>query len=63
MQEYLVRFRKFIITGEDPRWTRLTGDWKRLHSEKLYSLYFLTNIISMIKSRRLGAAKHVAHMG
>jgi hypothetical protein len=40
-----------------------TGEWRRLHNIKLYALYFSTNIIWVIKSRRLRWAGHVACMG
>ena len=41
----------------------VTGEWRRLHSEKLYSLYSSTTIIQVIKSRRLRWTGHVALMG
>jgi hypothetical protein len=31
----------------------VTGDWIKLHSEKLHNLYSLPNIMTMIKSRRM----------
>ena len=36
------------------------GEWRRLHSEELYSLYRSPNIFRVIKSRRLRWAEHVA---
>ena len=45
------------------RGTRLTGEWRRLHNEKLYALYSLPNNIQVIKSRRLRLAGYVARMG
>jgi hypothetical protein len=39
------------------------GEWRRLHSEELYCLYHLCNIVRMIKSRKLRWAGHVARMG
>ena len=36
------------------------GEWRRLHNEELHSLYRLSNIVRVIKSRRLGWAGHVA---
>ena len=33
-----------------------SGEWRRLHIEELRSLYRLTNIVRMVKSRRLGGA-------
>jgi hypothetical protein len=41
----------------------VTGQWRRLHNEKLYALYSSPNIIQAIKSRRLRWAGHVACMG
>jgi hypothetical protein len=29
------------------------GNWKRLHNEKLHNLYASSNIMTMIKSRRM----------
>jgi hypothetical protein len=40
----------------------VTGEWRRLHNEKLYALYSSTNIIRVIKSRRLRWTGHVARM-
>ena len=39
------------------------GEWRRLHKEKLNSLYLLPNIVRTIKSRRLRWAGHVARNG
>ena len=36
------------------------GDWRRLHNEELHSLYRSSNIVRMIKSRRLRWAGNVA---
>ena len=38
------------------------GEWRRLHDEELHCLYLSTNIIRVIKSRRLRWASHVARM-
>jgi hypothetical protein len=38
------------------------GEWKRLHNEELYHLYFSPNVIRVIKSRRLKWAGHVARL-
>jgi hypothetical protein len=42
---------------------RLTGEWRRLHNEKPHDLYSSSNIIWVIKSRRMRWVGHVASMG
>jgi hypothetical protein len=46
-------------------WKRdeVTGDWRKLHNQELHNWYCSTNIIRMIKSRRMRWAGHVARMG
>jgi hypothetical protein len=44
-------------------WDEVMGDWRKLHNEELHNLYFSSNIIRMIKSRRMRWAGHVARMG
>jgi hypothetical protein len=46
-----------------PKRNEVTGEWRRLHSKELYTLYSSRNIIRVIKSRRLKWAGHVARMG
>jgi hypothetical protein len=41
----------------------LTWEWRKLHNEELTDLYYLPNIIGVIKSRRMRWAGHVARMG
>ena len=38
------------------------GEWRRLHNEKLHSLYRSPNIVRGIKSRRLRWAGHVTRI-
>ena len=46
-----------------PRRDEVTGEWKRLHNEELNDLYCSSNIVRVIKSRRMRWAGHVARMG
>jgi hypothetical protein len=39
------------------------GSWRKLHNDELHSLYSSPNIVTVIKSRRMRWAGHVAHMG
>jgi hypothetical protein len=36
-----------------PKRYDVTGEWRRLHNEELYDLYWSPNIIWVIKSRRI----------
>jgi hypothetical protein len=45
-----------------PTRNEVTAEW-RLHNKEFYALYSSPNTIQVIKSRRLGWAKHVAHIG
>jgi hypothetical protein len=42
---------------------KVIGDWRRLHNEDLRNMYDSPDIITVIKSRRMGWAGHVARMG
>jgi len=46
-----------------PRRDKVTGEWRRLHSEDLNDLYSSPNILRVIKSRRMRWAGHVARVG
>jgi len=46
-----------------PRRDEVTGEWRRLHNEKLNDLYSSHNIVRVIKSRRMRWAGQVARMG
>jgi hypothetical protein len=46
-----------------PKRDEVTGKWRKLHNEKLNNLYCSTNIVRVIRSRRMRWAGHVARMG
>jgi hypothetical protein len=46
-----------------PKRDEVTGEWRRLHKEELNDLCSSSNIIRVIKSRRMRWAGHVARMG
>jgi hypothetical protein len=43
-----------------PKREEVAGDWRRLHKEELHSLYPVPNIITVMISRRMRWAGHVA---
>jgi hypothetical protein len=46
-----------------PKRDEVTGEWRKLHNEKLNVLYCSPNIVRVIKSRRMRWVGHVACMG
>jgi len=46
-----------------PKWDKITGEWRKLHSEELNNLYCSPYIVRVIKSRRIRWVRHVARMG
>ena len=46
-----------------PKRDEVTGEWRKLHNEELNALYFLPNIVWVIKSRRIRWEGHVARVG
>jgi hypothetical protein len=46
-----------------PKRDEVTGEWRKLHKEKLHDLYSSPSIIRLIKTRRMRWAGHVAQMG
>jgi hypothetical protein len=46
-----------------PKGDEVTEGWRKLHNEELHNLYPSSNVIRMIKSRRMRWAGHVARMG
>jgi hypothetical protein len=45
-----------------PKRDEETGGWRKQHNEELHTLYSSPSIISVIKSRRMRWAGHVARM-
>jgi hypothetical protein len=41
----------------------VSREWRRLHDEELYGLYYPQNIVHMIKSIRIRWTGYVAHVG
>jgi hypothetical protein len=41
----------------------VTGEWRKLHNEKLNDLYFLPNIARAVKPKRMRWVGHVARIG
>jgi hypothetical protein len=41
----------------------LREEWRILHNKELNDLYYLPNIVRMIKSKRMRWARHMARMG
>jgi len=46
-----------------PERNEVTGEWRKLHNEKLNDLYSSPDILRAIKSRRMRWAGHVVCMG
>jgi hypothetical protein len=45
-----------------PKREKVEGGWRRLYNEELHYLYASPNIVSVIKSRRMRWAGHLARM-
>jgi hypothetical protein len=43
-----------------PKRDEVTGEWRKLHNEELNDLYFLPNIVRVVKLRQMKWAGHVA---
>jgi hypothetical protein len=46
-----------------PKRDEVTGEWRKLRIEELSDLYCSSNIVRVIKSRRMRWAGHVARVG
>jgi hypothetical protein len=42
-----------------PKRDEVTGEWRKLHNEELHNLYSSSNIVRVIKSRRMRMAGNV----
>jgi len=51
--------KRIFVTKRD----KVTGEWRKLHSEELNDLYSSPSIVWVMKSRRIRWARHVACMG
>jgi hypothetical protein len=60
MEEHKLRVLRRIF---GPKREKVVGGWRRLHNEELRNLYASTNIVRVIKSRRMRWASHVARIG
>jgi hypothetical protein len=59
-----IRFLNRVLRGVfGPKRDVVTGEWRKLHNEELNNLYFLPNIVRVVKSRRMRWVGHVARMG
>ena len=56
-------FEDRVLRIFEPKRDEVTGEWRKLHNEELNGLYFSSNIIRVIKSRRMILPGHVARMG
>jgi hypothetical protein len=46
-----------------PKRDEVTGDWGKLHNDKLHNLYSLSSIMRVTRSKRMRWERHVARMG
>jgi hypothetical protein len=56
-------FENRVLKIFGPKREEVVGGWRRLHNEELHNLYASTNIVRVIKSRRIKWAWHVSRMG
>ena len=55
-------FENRVLRIFEPKRDKVAREWRELHTEEL-NLYFSTNIVRVIKSRRMRWAGYVARMG
>jgi hypothetical protein len=56
-------FENRVLRIFGPEGNEVTEEWRKLYNEELNGLYFLPNIVRVIKSRKMRWAGHVARMG
>ena len=56
-------FENMMLRIFGPRRDEVKGEWRRLQNEELNDLYTSSNIVRVIKSRRMKWGGHVARMG
>jgi hypothetical protein len=61
--QFLVYHHPNISHFTGPKRDEVTRGWRKLHNEELHNLYSSLSLISMVKSRRMRWAGHVARMG
>jgi hypothetical protein len=60
----LREFEKRVLRKKfGPKRDEITGEWRKLHNEEFNDLYSSSNVVRVIKSRRIRWAGHVALMG
>jgi hypothetical protein len=59
---FLIEFVSSILCSGRKRDEMIQG-WRRLHNEKLHNLYPSSNVVRMIKARRMRRAEHVVRIG
>jgi hypothetical protein len=53
---------RVLIRISGPKREEVAGGWRRLYNEELHNFYSSSNIISVIKSRKMRWAGHIACM-
>jgi hypothetical protein len=56
-------FENRVLRILGPKGEKVTGECRKLYNEELNDLYSSSNIVRVIKSRRMRWAGHVARMG
>jgi hypothetical protein len=54
---------RVLRTVLGPKRDEVAGEWRKLHKKELNDRYSLSNIVQVVKSRRMSWAGHVTRMG